>query len=88
MLENIQTMKTVNVEKKIVHKLVKESTENVEEVRLAKMISAQDENKHKGSPFTLYTVFTFNVGIGTYFVYFHWFKNKKVIFDLKETTIY
>ena len=33
-------MKTVNVEKKIVHKLVKESTENVEEVRLAKMISA------------------------------------------------
>ena len=60
MLENIQTMKTENVEKKLVDKLVEKCTENVEEVRLAKIISAEDENKHKCSSSTLYTVFFFN----------------------------
>ena len=85
-------MKTENVEKKLVDKLVEECTKNVEEVRLAKIISAEDENKHKCSSSTLYTVFfsilfTFNVGIGTYFVYIHWFKKNKAIVDLKETTI-
>ena len=32
-------------------------------------------------------LFTFSVGIGTYFVYIHWFKKNKAIVDLKETTI-
>ena len=33
--------------KKLVDKLVEECTENVEEVKLAKITSAEDENKHK-----------------------------------------
>ena len=33
--------------KKLVDKLVEECTENVKEVKLAKITSAKDENKHK-----------------------------------------
>ena len=41
--------------KKLVDKLVEECTGNIEEVKLAKIISAKDENKHKNicSSFTL-----------------------------------
>ena len=58
----------------MVDKLIEECTENVEEVKLAKITSAEDENEHKWSFCTLYIVlfsimFTINVGIGTYFVY-------------------
>ena len=61
--------------KKLVDKLVEECTENVEEVKLAKITLAENENKHKCSSCTLYIVlfliiFTINVGIGTYFVYY------------------
>ena len=56
--------------KRLVDKLAEESTENVEEVKLAK-----NENKHKCSSCTLYIVlfsiiFMINVGIDTYFVYY------------------
>ena len=68
--------------KKLVDKLTQECTENVEEGKLAKITSAEDENKYKCSSCTLYIIlililFTINVGIGTYFVYFHWFLKKK-----------
>ena len=33
--------------KKLVHKLVEECTENVEEMKMVKITSAEDENKHK-----------------------------------------
>ena len=61
--------------KKLVYKLVEECTKKVEEVRLAKITLAEDENMHKYSSCTLYIVlfsmiFTINVGIGTYFVYY------------------
>ena len=61
--------------KKLVDKLVKECTENAEEVKLAKITLAENENKYKCSSCTLYIVlfliiFTINVGIGTYFVYY------------------
>ena len=61
--------------KKLVDKLVKECTKNAEEVKLAKITSAEDKNKHKGSSCTLYialfsTIFTINVGIGTFFFFF------------------
>ena len=63
--------------KKLVDKLVEECTENVEEVKLAKITSAGDENKHKikCSSCTLYIVlfsliFTIILGIGSYFVYY------------------
>ena len=73
--------------------MVEECTETVEEVKLAEITSADYENKHKCSSCTLYIVlfsiiFTINVGIGTYFVCFYWFKKNKAIVDLKETRFY
>ena len=67
-------MKIVKCKKKLVDKLVEECTENAEKVKLAKITSAEDENKHKCSSCTLHIVllsimFTINVGIGTYFIY-------------------
>ena len=69
--------------KRLVDKLVEEYTENVEEIRLfeitsVELHSAKNENKHKCSSCTqcivLFSIlFTINVGIGTYFVYFHWY---------------
>ena len=69
--------------KKWVDKLVNECTEAVEEVKLAKKTLAENENKYKCTSCTLYIVlfsiiFTVNVGIGTYFVYFHWYWKKDV----------
>ena len=69
--------------KKLVDKLVEECTENVEEVKLAKITLAENESKHKCSSCTQYIVlfsiiFTVNVGIGTYFIYFHWYLKKNV----------
>ena len=63
------------VQKRLVDNLVEECTENVEKVQLADIIAAEDQNKHKCSSCTLYmvlfsTIFTINVGIGTYFVYY------------------
>ena len=79
-------MKTVSEGKKIIDKLVGEFTENVEEVKLAKIALAEDENKQKRSSCTLYIVlfsitFTVNIGIGSYFLYFHWHL-KKMLFVL------
>ena len=69
--------------KKKVDTLVEECTENIEETRLVEITSvelhsAKNENKHKCSSCTqcivLFSIlFTINVGIGTYFVYFHWY---------------
>ena len=69
--------------KKVVDKLVEECTETVEEVKLAKITLAEDKNKHKCSSCTLYIalfsiLLTINVGIATYFVYFHWYLKKDV----------
>ena len=83
--------------KKLVDKLVGECTENIVETRLVEKTSAKNKNKHKCSSCTLYIVlfpiiFTINVGIGTYFVYSHWYlKNDdaRVMLDTRtETTIY
>ena len=70
--------------KEIVDKLVDECTETVEEVKLAKITLGADESKHKCSSCALYivlfsVVFTVNVGIGTYFIYFHWYLKKNVV---------
>ena len=69
--------------KKLVDKLAEECTQTVKEVKLAKITSAEDENKHKYSSCTLYVVlilllFTINVGIGSYFLYFYWYSKKDV----------
>ena len=67
----------------LVDELVEECTENVEEVKIAKITLTEDENKHKCSSCTLYIVlfsimFTINVGIGSYFLCFYWCLNKDV----------
>ena len=64
--------------KKLFDKLVAECTENIEETRLVEKTSVKNKNKHKCSSCTLYImlfliIFTINIGIGTYFVYSHWY---------------
>ena len=78
MLVNIYTMKIVNTEKKLTDKLVDECAETIKEVKLTKITLAKNENKYKCNFCTLYIVlfsilFTINVGIGAYFVYFLWY---------------
>ena len=60
--------------KKLVDNLAEECTENVEEVKLTKITSTENENKRKCSYCTLSIVlfsitFTVNIEISTYFVY-------------------
>ena len=70
--------------KKLVDKLVDECAETVEEVKLARIAYAENENSYKYSSCTVCTVlfwifFTINVGgIGAYFIYFHWYLKKDV----------
>ena len=73
-------MKIVNVEKKLVDKLVNECTENIDEVKLAKITLAQHENKYENMckcSCTLYialfsVLLTINIGISTFFVYYEY----------------
>ena len=80
-------MKIINAEKK----LVDEYTETVEEVKLAKITLAKNENSYKCNFCTVYTVLlwiflTINVGgIGAYFIYFRGYLRKMFT---RETTIY
>ena len=58
--------------KKLVAKLIEECTENIDAVKIA----SEYEHKNQCSSCTLHIalfsiLFTINVGIGTYFVYFH-----------------
>ena len=76
--------------KNLVDESVDECTETVEEVKLAKIALAENENSYKCSSCTMYTVLfwifcTINVsGIGAYFIYFHGYLNKMFT---RETTI-
>ena len=68
--------------KKLVDKLFEECTETNNEVKLAKITLCENENKHKRSSCKLYIVsfsmvFTINVGIGTYFVYYKYMNCNK-----------
>ena len=83
-------MKIVNVEKKLVDKLIDECTETIEEVKLAKITFAENENENKYSSCTVYivlmiVVFTIFPGITIYFVYYNWFL---IGFFHKETKIW
>ena len=76
-------MKIVNVEKKIVVPLIDECTETVEEVKLAKITLAENENMYKCSSCTVYivlfsTIFTIIVGIVTCYVYSNWYLKKDI----------
>ena len=57
---------------------------NVEEKKLAKITLGADENSHKRNSYTLCiilfsTTFSTNIGICTYFIYFHWYLDEDVI---------
>ena len=64
------------MQKKLVDKLVDECTETIEEVKLAKITLAENENSCECSSCTVYTAlfwifFTINVGaMVAYFIYF------------------
>ena len=78
--------KNCKCRRKLSDKLAEECTENVEERKRAKITSSEDKNKHKCSSCTLTIVlfsiiFTINVGIGTYCVYY------KYINRVKKTTV-
>ena len=78
----------IKCRKKLVDKLVEECTENNNEVNLAKITLAENKNKHKRSFCTLCIVlfsivFTINVGIGTYFIYYKYMNRNKEA-DCKE----
>ena len=65
------------MQKKLVDKLVDEFTETIEEVKLAKITLAENENSYKCSSCKVYivlliAVFTIFTGITTYFVYYNW----------------
>ena len=69
--------------KKLVDKLVDECTETVEEVKLAKITLAENENSYNCSSCAVYillmiVVFTICAGISAYFVYYNWSLVKNV----------
>ena len=66
--------------KKLVDKLVYECTENIDEVKIAEVTLT--ENNRKCSSCILYIVlfsiiFTINIGVSTYFVYYKYMNRKK-----------
>ena len=76
--------KNCECKKRLADKVAEECTENINETRLAEITSAKNENKHECSSCTLYIVlfsisFTINVGIGSYFLCFHWYLKKGAI---------
>ena len=90
-------MKIVSAEKKLVYKLVGGCTETVEEVKLAEITHAENENRYKCRSGRVYivlcsTVFTINVVIVTYYVYSQCYTKKDtphVDFNTPtQTTIY
>ena len=75
------------------HQLIEECTETVEEVKLAKITLAENENSYRCSSCTVYIVlfwifFTNNVGvIGAYFVYFHGYLKNILLVKQKSTKL-
>ena len=69
--------KNCKCRKKLIDKLIDECTETIEEVKLAKITLAKNENENKYSFCTVYIVlmiaiFTIFTGITIYFVYYNW----------------
>ena len=76
--------KNCKCKKKKVSKLVEECTETVEEVKLAKIALAEHESRRRCSSCTLYIVLfsiilTIGIGIGSYFLHFHWYLKKMLL---------
>ena len=79
--------------KKLVAPVIEEYTETVEEVKLAKITLAKNENSYKCSSCAVYAMlfwifFTINiVGIGAYFVYFHWYLKRCLLVKQESTKL-
>ena len=74
---NIQTMKTVSAEKKQLTNQLKNVLSFRNEIKLAKITLAKNENQYKCSSCMLnillmVVVFTICARIGTYIVYYNW----------------
>ena len=72
-------------------KLIDECTETIEEVKLAKVTLAENENKDKYSSCTVYivlmiVVFTIFTGITICFVYYNWSLIKNNVSCIKFNT--
>ena len=67
--------------KRLIDKLVKECSENIDEVKMAEITLAEDENKCKSSCTTyvvlIATIFTISIGNGTYFIYCKYINHDK-----------
>ena len=77
--------------KKLVAPLIEECSEIVEEVKLAKITLAENENSYKCSSCTVYIVlmivfFTIFTGITIYFVYYNWSLIKNNVSCIKFNT--
>ena len=77
--------------KKLVDKLIDECTETVEEVKLAKITLAENENSYKCSSCAVYivlmiVVFIIWTKITTYFVYYNWSLVKNNVSRIKFGT--
>ena len=77
--------------KKLVDKLVDECTETVEEMKLAKITLAENENSYKCNSCTVYIVlmiviFTICKGISAYFVCYNWSLVKNNVSHIKFGT--
>ena len=84
-------MKIVNVEKKLVDKLIDECTEIIEEVKLAEITIFENENENKYGSCKVYivlmiVVFTIFTGITIYFVYYNWSLIKNNVSCIKFST--
>ena len=79
------------MQKKLVDKLIDEGTETIEEVKLATITFAENENEDKYSSCTVYIVlmivtFTVFTGITIYFVYYNWSLTKNNVSCSKFST--
>ena len=74
---SIWTIKIVSAEKKLTDKLIDESTETIEEMKLFSITFTENENNHKHNSCKVYIVlmiitFTIFTGITVYLVYYNW----------------
>ena len=72
MLQNILDYENFKCRKKLVDKLVEECTENTDEVKMIKITLAEHECKFSCTLdiALISVIFTINIGIGTFFVYY------------------
>ena len=83
--------KNCKCRKTLVDKLIDECTETIEEVKLAKITLAENENNYRYSSCTVYialmiVIFTIFTGITVYFVYCSCFLIKNNVSCIKSST--